>query len=301
MAAHDITPTRSVLLDLKRRIKLSQSGHKILKMKRDGLIIEFFEVMEKARQMRAGVATDFEVAMKKITIARAIDGEVNVRSAAYALNKYPTVKLSSKSIMGMMVPKVEADSIHTDILNKGYGVLDTSAYVEEAAASFEKLLETLIRAAEVETTMKKLLDEIEKTKRRVNALEFKIIPDLKESERFVKFRLEEMERENTTRLKHIKKKGAEEKHRGSPRRYPGRPEKAEKGLHRDMGRGVRYAYARSVHHNCCDLHGTVLTPVNNLYNPKTGFSPRQLDWKLHASVYTLEFFTEPLRSMSMPA
>ena len=208
MAAHDITPTRSVLLDLKRRIKLSQSGHNILKMKRDGLIIEFFEVMEKARQMRAGVATDFEVAMKKITIARAIDGEVNVRSAAYALNKYPTVKLSSKSIMGMMVPKVEADSIHTDILNKGYGVLDTSAYVEEAAASFEKLLETLIRAAEVETTMKKLLDEIEKTKRRVNALEFKIIPDLKESERFVKFRLEEMERENTTRLKHIKKKGA---------------------------------------------------------------------------------------------
>ena len=208
MAAHDITPTRSVLLDLKRRIKLSQSGHKILKMKRDGLIIEFFEVMEKARQMRAGVATDFEVAMKKITIARAIDGEVNVSSAAYALNKYPTVKLSSKSIMGMMVPKVEADSIHTDILNKGYGVLDTSAYVEEAAASFEKLLETLIRAAEVETTMKKLLDEIEKTKRRVNALEFKIIPDLKESERFVKFRLEEMERENTTRLKHIKKKGA---------------------------------------------------------------------------------------------
>ena len=208
MAAHDITPTRSVLLDLKRRIKLSQSGHKILKMKRDGLIIEFFEVMEKARQMRAGVATDFEVAMKKITIARSIDGEVNVRSEAYALNKYPTVKLSSKSIMGMMVPKVEADSIHTDILNKGYGVLDTSAYVEEAAASFEKLLETLIRAAEVETTMKKLLDEIEKTKRRVNALEFKIIPDLKESERFVKFRLEEMERENTTRLKHIKKKGA---------------------------------------------------------------------------------------------
>ena len=207
MAAHDITPTRSVLLDLKRRIKLSQSGHKILKMKRDGLIIEFFEVMEKARQMRAGVATDFEVAMKKITIARAIDGEVNVRSAAYALNKYPTVKLSSKSIMGMMVPKVEADSIHTDILNKGYGVLDTSAYVEEAAASFEKLLETLIRAAEVETTMKKLLDEIEKTKRRVNALEFKIIPELKESERFVKFSLEEMDRENVTRLKHLKKKG----------------------------------------------------------------------------------------------
>lgn len=207
MAAHDITPTRSVLLDLKRRIKLSQSGHKILKMKRDGLIIEFFEVMEKARQMRAGVATDFEVAMKKITIARAIDGEVNVRSAAYALNKYPTVKLSSKSIMGMMVPKVEAEKIHTKMTEKGYGVISTSAYIEDAATAFEKLLDTLVRAAEVETTMKKLLDEIEKTKRRVNALEFKIIPELKESERFVKFSLEEMDRENTTRLKHLKKKG----------------------------------------------------------------------------------------------
>ena len=64
--------------------------------------------------------------------------------------------------------------------------------------------------SEVETTMKKLLDEIEKTKRRVNALEFKIIPELKEAERFVKFRLEEMDRENTTRLKHLKSKGAAE-------------------------------------------------------------------------------------------
>ena len=208
MAAHDITPTRSVLLDLKRRIKLSQSGHKILKMKRDGLILEFFEVMEKARQMRAGVASDFQLAMKKITIARAVDGEVAVKSAAYALKTHPEVKLSSKSIMGMMVPKVEADNVHTDILHKGYGVIETSAYVEEAAAAFEKLLETLIRAAEIETTMKKLLDEIEKTKRRVNALEFKIIPEFKESERFVKFRLEEMSREETTRLKHLKKKGA---------------------------------------------------------------------------------------------
>ena len=207
MAARDITPTRSVLLDLKRRIKLSQSGHKILKMKRDGLILEFFEIMEKARQMRAGVTSDFELAMKKITIAKAVDGEINVMSAAYALKVHPKVELSSKSIMGMMVPKVEADTVHTNLLNKGYGVIETSAYIEDAAAAFERLLDTLIRAAEIETTMKKLLDEIEKTKRRVNALEFKIIPEFKEAERFVKFRLEEMSREETTRLKHLKSKG----------------------------------------------------------------------------------------------
>ncbi len=208
MSTQDITPTRSVLLDLKRRIKLSQSGYKIMKMKRDGLIIEFFEVMEKARKMRAGVTSDYATAMEKITVARAVEGEIAVRSAAYALKADPQVNVGSKSIMGMMVPKVEATaSMHTSIVDKGYGVISTSPYIEEAALAFEKLLDTLVRAAEIETTMKKLLDEIEKTKRRVNALEFKIIPDLKESERFVKFRLEEMERENTTRLKHLKKKG----------------------------------------------------------------------------------------------
>jgi V/A-type H+-transporting ATPase subunit D len=205
MGAHDVTPNRSVLLQLKSKIKLTQGGHKVLKMKRDGLIIEFFEVLEKAKQMRAGVSSDYESAMEKINIATTVKGEIAVKSAAYALKADPQVKLSSKSIMGMMVPKVEAERIHTKIVDKGYGVITTSSYIEEAAMAFEKLLDTIVRAAEVETTMKKLLDEIEKTKRRVNALEFKIIPELKESERFVKFSLEEMERENTTRLKHLKK------------------------------------------------------------------------------------------------
>jgi V/A-type H+-transporting ATPase subunit D len=206
MATKEITPTRSVLIELKKRIKLSQSGYKIMKMKRDGLIIEFFEVLEKARKMRAGVTSDYESAMDKIAIARAVEGEIAVKSAAYALKADRQVTVGSKSILGMMVPKVEATSVHTKMVDKGYGVISTSPYIEEAALAFEKLLDTLIRAAEIETTMKKLLDEIEKTKRRVNALEFKIIPDLKEAERFVKFRLEEMERENTTRLKHLKKK-----------------------------------------------------------------------------------------------
>jgi V/A-type H+-transporting ATPase subunit D len=205
MGAHDVTPNRSVLLQLKSKIKLTQGGHKVLKMKRDGLIIEFFEVMEKAKKMRAGVSSDYDSAMEKIKIATTVKGEIAVKSAAYALKADPQVKLSSKSIMGMMVPKVEAESIHTKITDKGYGVITTSSYIEDAAVAFEKLLDTIVRAAEVETTMKKLLDEIEKTKRRVNALEFKIIPELKESERFVKFSLEEMERENTTRLKHLKK------------------------------------------------------------------------------------------------
>ena len=210
MPAQDVTPTRSVLLDVKKRIKLSKSGHKIMKMKRDGLIIEFFEVMEKAKAMRSSVVSDYEQAMEKITIARAVEGEIAVKSAAYAIKSEPKVNVGSKSIMGMMVPKVDADMAKSDILSKGYGVISTSAYIEEASKAFEKLLVTLVRAAEVETTMKKLLDEIERTKRRVNALEFKVLPELEDTEKFIKFRLEEMDRENTIRLKFLKGKGEAE-------------------------------------------------------------------------------------------
>ena len=210
MPSQDVTPTRSVLLDVKKRIKLSKSGHKIMKMKRDGLIIEFFEVMEKAKAMRSSVVSDYEQAMEKITIARAVEGEIAVKSAAYAIKSEPKVTVGSKSIMGMMVPKVDADMTKSDILSKGYGVIATSAYIEEASKAFEKLLVTLVRAAEIETTMKKLLDEIERTKRRVNALEFKVLPDLEDTEKFIKFRLEEMDRENTIRLKFLKGKGEAE-------------------------------------------------------------------------------------------
>ena len=207
MPTQEITPTRSALLEVKKKIKLSKSGYKIMKMKRDGLIIEFFEVLDKAKKMRGSVLSDYDTAMQKIAVARAVEGAIAVKSAAYALKSSPEVKLGSKSIMGMMVPKVECDIIKAPMTERGFGVISTSAYIEEAAQSFEKLLETLVKAAEVEITMKKLLDEIEKTKRRVNALEFKVIPELQEAEAFVEFRLQEMERENTIRLKHLKKKG----------------------------------------------------------------------------------------------
>ena len=204
MEARDIIPNRSALLQLKSRIRLTQGGHKILKMKRDGLIIEFFEVLEKAKKARAGVTSDYESALEVITIAHAVEGDVILRSSTFALKAFPPIDVKSKSIMGTVVPKVEAPHLHTIMTEKGYGVISTSAYIEDAAVAFEKLLDRIIVAAEIETTLKKLLDEIEKTKRRVNALEFKIIPELKEAEKRIEFTLEEMERENVTRIKHLK-------------------------------------------------------------------------------------------------
>jgi V/A-type H+-transporting ATPase subunit D len=205
MAIKDnIKPTRSELLDLKKKINLSQSGHKLLKMKRDGLIMEFFEIMDKAKNARSELTKSYDNATQKIAIARAVEGNVAVQSAAFALKEQPEINLESKNVMGVVVPKIESSGIQKQIQERGYGVIGTSSRIDEAADAYEKLVEQIIVSAEIESAMKKLLEDIEKTKRRVNALEFKVIPELKDAEQFIKLRLEEMERENTFRLKKIK-------------------------------------------------------------------------------------------------
>ncbi len=205
MAVKDnIKPTRSELLELKKRIALSQSGHKLLKMKRDGLIMEFFEIMDKAKNARAELMKSYEDATQKIAIARAVEGNMAVTSAAFALKEQPEINLESKNVMGVVVPKIESSGIQKPLQERGYGVIGTTSRIDEAAEAYERLVEQIIISAEIESAMKKLLEDIEKTKRRVNALEFKVIPELKEAEQFIKLRLEEMERENTFRLKKIK-------------------------------------------------------------------------------------------------
>jgi V/A-type H+-transporting ATPase subunit D len=106
--------------------------------------------------------------------------------------------------MGVVVPEISATKVRKGILVRGYGMLGSSSVLDETATSYEELVECIIRNAEIETTMKRLLDEIESTKRRVNALEFKVIPELTEARDFIKMRLDEMEREELFRLKKIK-------------------------------------------------------------------------------------------------
>jgi V/A-type H+-transporting ATPase subunit D len=204
MGIKDVKPTRSELIELKKKIKLSESGHKLLKMKRDGLILEFFEILGRAKDVRAELDIAYEKANEKIGIANSIEGTVTVKSTAFALKDVPQIKLESRNIMGVVVPKIESSSVRKPMYNRGYGVLGTSSYIDEAADAYENLVEKIILAAEIETTMKRLLEDIEKTKRRVNALEFKVIPELSEVMNFIQLRLEEMERENTFRLKRIK-------------------------------------------------------------------------------------------------
>jgi len=202
--AIDIKPNRSELMKLKKKIKLANSGYNLLKKKRDGLILAFFEIFEQVKTLRAELAEEFKEAQQKMNIARIMESDLNIQSVAMAVSKVPTVKLEKKNIMGVVVPRIEREAVIKNFADRGFGVFTSSA-VHEAAEAYEKVVEKALRAAEVETTMKKLLAEIEKTKRRVNALEFNLIPAMEKLKSFISLRLEEMERENTFRLKLIKK------------------------------------------------------------------------------------------------
>ena len=208
MALRDIKPTRSELINIKRRIKLSERGYNILKMKRDGLILEFFKVLQQAKDSRGALLERYTHAMEMIALAETVEGAIGVKAAAFSASEIPAISLSSKNIMGVVVPEIEASSVRKGVLDRGYGMLGTSAVIDETAEAFEDLLEAITEAAEIETTMKRLLDEIESTKRRVNALEFKVIPELTEARDFIKMRLDEMEREELFRLKKIKARSA---------------------------------------------------------------------------------------------
>ncbi|TET90808.1 MAG: V-type ATP synthase subunit D [Methanomassiliicoccales archaeon] len=205
MAIREYKATRSELLELRKRIKTSEKGYKLLKMKRDSLIMEFFQVLDKAKEIRQQITEKYRIARQKMVIAEAIEGAVGVKSAAFALLENPQLELSTKNVMGIVVPQIDAKSVRKRLDERGYGIIGTSARIDEAAEAFENLVEDIIIAAEAETTMRKLLDEIEKTKRRVNALEFRIIPELTSAEAFIRMRLEELERENIFRLKRLKK------------------------------------------------------------------------------------------------
>ena len=108
--------------------------------------------------------------------------------------------------MGVVVPSVSGTNLKQAFGERSIGFTGSSPYIDEAAESFGNLIERMVKAAEMEATLKRLLAEIEATKRRVNALEFKVIPELEEARVFIQLRLEEMEREETFRLKRFKNK-----------------------------------------------------------------------------------------------
>ena len=208
----DVKPTRKNLMEIRDRIDFSRRGHSTLEDKRDALVLEFMDILEQAMEVRDDLEAEYANAQDTINMARAMEGDVSVRGAAAALHEHPEISLQSKNVMGVVVPQIESTRVRKDLGQRGYGLLGTSSRIDEAAEAYESLLEEIILAAEVETAMRKMLEEIETTKRRVNALEFKLLPELEEAEEYIERKLEEQEREEIFRLKKIKgKKEREEK------------------------------------------------------------------------------------------
>ncbi len=204
--ALDIKPTRSELIKLKARIKQTKNGYKLLKMKRDGLFHEFRTLLSEMIEAKRDLTDAYRLAKTRIDLANAIEGGLAVRAAAIANSAHPEVEVERRNIMGVVVPSVTGSNLKSTFAERGIGFIGSSPYIDEASDSFSELIEKIVKASEMEATLKRLLAEIEATKRRVNALEFKVIPELEDAKVFIQLRLEEMEREETFRLKRFKNK-----------------------------------------------------------------------------------------------
>jgi len=161
--------------------------------------------MKKVKTLRAEIVAEYRVAVERLNLARMLESDLQIKATALAVINDPAVEISQKNIMGVVVPNIKEIELEQANTSRGYG-LYTSPAIDEAATAYERVVERIVRAAEIETGMRRLLKEIEKTKRRVNALEFEVIPKMERVAAFIRLRLEEAERENVFRLKRIKKK-----------------------------------------------------------------------------------------------
>jgi len=199
------------LIKLKARIKLAVNGHGLLKRKRDALILEFFALLKKVRDIRKQVDEQMERSYEAIARAQIYHNSSELENIARAARTVPNVVMDIRNIMGVKIPSIRTAELGEDIGSMDSILIGGSAKIDEAISSFRHSLELIVRLAESETAVRRLIREIEKTKRRVNALEFNLIPQLRGQAKWIGFRLDEMERDSFFMLKMIKKKIARRK------------------------------------------------------------------------------------------
>jgi len=197
-----VKPTRMGLLITKKKLKLAQKGHKLLKEKRDSLVLEFFQVLRDIRDLRKNLGKDIVIADSALKTAQAVQGIAEIDRLTKAVSEDLQIAFSEKSIMGVKIPVIE----EIEAKNDWYGYTDSSAELDNAVVLYRKLFPTLVRLAQKQLALNRLADDIKKTKRKVNALEYIIIPRLEHTRDEIAFKLSEQERENFSRLKMIKKK-----------------------------------------------------------------------------------------------
>ncbi len=199
-----VRPTRMELIRLKQRIKLAERGRDLLKEKRDALIMEFFEAMRQVSGMRDRAIDSVMSAHRALSKSYAVLGTAEVRRTSSYCGSNIEAEMTTRNLMGVVVPTLELGSVRRTIDNRGYSLVGGSSRLDDAAKAFEEALEEVINLASAEERARRIADELEKTKRRVSALDNVIVPRLEDSIRFIEDQLEELERDNFSRLKKIK-------------------------------------------------------------------------------------------------
>lgn len=208
MARDNAPATRMTLMAKKGQIKLASDGVTLLEGKREALLKELIARAKKLRTLRNDLQVKGRRSVATLAMARATDGTAGVRSLGVAGRRELNMKVVAERVWGMDLGQIEAHNIVRAPSERNVGLLDTSAQVLEAAESAEEMVEQLIQCAPIERNIQLLGEEIKKTNRRINALNEYLLPNLREEVRLIARILEEREREDTFRLKKIKKKSA---------------------------------------------------------------------------------------------
>lgn len=198
-----VNPTRMELRKLKTRLKTATRGHKLLKDKSDEMIRQFMNFAHENKRLREEIETELGGALKAFMLARASSTTPEIEQAIAMPDFKVDVSVSEKNVMGVDVPCIEI-ARSSDTVTLPYSFASTTSELDEATAKISALTEKLLKLAEVEKTCNMLADEIEKNRRRVNALEYVMIPELNETIKYIVMKLDENERGNLTRLMKVK-------------------------------------------------------------------------------------------------
>ena len=206
MAKLNVNPTRMELSRLKIRLKTAVRGHKLLKDKQDELMRQFIDMIKKNKKLREKVEEMLQNSFKDFLLSRGVISDEMLENAiAYPKEKIG-VEVKKKNIMSVNVPQMTF--VRENEGNQGmiypYGYAQTSADLDDAIDGLNSVMDNLLELAEVEKACQLMADEVEKTRRRVNALEYMTIPQLKETIRFIQMKLDENERGSITRLMKVK-------------------------------------------------------------------------------------------------
>ncbi|MFB6084819.1 MAG: V-type ATP synthase subunit D [Halorientalis sp.] len=197
-------PTRTNLREVRDRIELAERGHDILERKRDAMILEFMDVLDEYEAKGDELVEAYTRAQDRESRVRSMEGGVALEGIARARTTHPTITVTSRNVMGVAVPTIQADRISVPVEEHGYGLLGTSPVIDEVVDAYEDLLELIITVADLESTVKCLLAEIKQTTRRVNAIEHAVLPDLRADRDRIRRHLNEKEREAIVLRKWIK-------------------------------------------------------------------------------------------------